>query len=335
MNVSAVSYVVMAVMDYAFLCAVLERHPRLGGILLKPLFASAIMGAAAWGSYGLLERVLPRLVAVEIGLHRFDVRIHFRGVDRDAQVARHLLQTIVGDTGQHGRRIRSHIFAVLGNRDEIGGAELLDIFVLSGIQIEVNREAGLLGHFVGQQTGRIVAGHLDHAGTVRCRAVILVHQACANRLETTLVVGAHRHHHHDKGIFASRSHADLGTGAQQNRTDVHRCAQPVWRNKLDVRLYGTHHRLLEHLDRHRRHAAAVGGVLETLCIHVHAEDAHLAVLAAIRLESLKDLLAIVQALGGDGKGDEGAGLLLALVPLAILVVIFHMTVHRTIGEREF
>ncbi len=54
-----VSYVVMALMDYAFLCAALEHRPRLSGILLKPLFASAVMGAAAWGSYGLLERVLP------------------------------------------------------------------------------------------------------------------------------------------------------------------------------------------------------------------------------------------------------------------------------------
>ena len=54
-----VSYFVMAVMDYAFLCAALDRRPKLSSILLKPLFASAGMGAAAWSSYGLLDRVLP------------------------------------------------------------------------------------------------------------------------------------------------------------------------------------------------------------------------------------------------------------------------------------
>ena len=54
-----VSYFVMAVMDYAFLCAALDRRPKLSSILLKPLFASAVMGAAAWSSYGLLDRVLP------------------------------------------------------------------------------------------------------------------------------------------------------------------------------------------------------------------------------------------------------------------------------------
>ncbi len=54
-----VSYFVMAVMDYLFLCRYLERRPRLHSILLKPLLSSAVMGGAAWGSFGLLLRWLP------------------------------------------------------------------------------------------------------------------------------------------------------------------------------------------------------------------------------------------------------------------------------------
>ena len=53
------SYFVMAVLDYVFLCRCLERRPKLSAILLKPLFCSALMGGTAWGSYGLLERLLP------------------------------------------------------------------------------------------------------------------------------------------------------------------------------------------------------------------------------------------------------------------------------------
>ena len=53
------SYVVMAVMDFVFLCRLFDRRPRLSSILLKPLLASAVMGAAAWGLYGLLFRFLP------------------------------------------------------------------------------------------------------------------------------------------------------------------------------------------------------------------------------------------------------------------------------------
>jgi stage V sporulation protein B len=53
------SYVVMAAMDYVFLCRCLDRRPRLSAILLKPLFASVLMGGTAWGSYGLMLRWLP------------------------------------------------------------------------------------------------------------------------------------------------------------------------------------------------------------------------------------------------------------------------------------
>ena len=53
------SYVVMALLDLVFLTGVLHKLPSLGRILFKPLLASALMGAAAWGVYGLLFRFLP------------------------------------------------------------------------------------------------------------------------------------------------------------------------------------------------------------------------------------------------------------------------------------
>ena len=54
-----VSYVVMAGMDYVFLCRALDRRPRLSVILLRPLLASALMGGVAWGTYALAARLLP------------------------------------------------------------------------------------------------------------------------------------------------------------------------------------------------------------------------------------------------------------------------------------
>lgn len=51
-----VSYVVMAVMNFVFMCFVLDKNPKLSVILLKPALCSAIMGACAWGSFGLLDR---------------------------------------------------------------------------------------------------------------------------------------------------------------------------------------------------------------------------------------------------------------------------------------
>ncbi|MDO4989519.1 MAG: polysaccharide biosynthesis protein [Eubacteriales bacterium] len=54
-----VSYFVMALMDFVFLCRALDRRPRVLRVFAGPVFSSALMGAAAWGVYGLAARFLP------------------------------------------------------------------------------------------------------------------------------------------------------------------------------------------------------------------------------------------------------------------------------------
>ena len=54
-----VSYIVMCVMNFAFMSATLERTPRLGRILLKPAVCSVLMGFCAWACFGLGRRLLP------------------------------------------------------------------------------------------------------------------------------------------------------------------------------------------------------------------------------------------------------------------------------------
>ena len=50
------SYALMAVINFVMMCYVLDKNPRLRIILLKPLFCTLVMGAAAWAVYGLLGR---------------------------------------------------------------------------------------------------------------------------------------------------------------------------------------------------------------------------------------------------------------------------------------
>ena len=52
------SYVVMAVMNFVFMCFVLDKNPKLRNILIKPFLCSAVMGGCAWGLYGLCDRFL-------------------------------------------------------------------------------------------------------------------------------------------------------------------------------------------------------------------------------------------------------------------------------------
>ena len=53
-----VSYVVMAPMNYIFICVALKHRPKLFGIFAHPLAASVLMGAAAWAIYGLCSRFI-------------------------------------------------------------------------------------------------------------------------------------------------------------------------------------------------------------------------------------------------------------------------------------
>ena len=54
-----VSYFAMALLDFVFLCRALDHRPRLLRIFAGPVLSSALMGAAAWGVYGLASRFLP------------------------------------------------------------------------------------------------------------------------------------------------------------------------------------------------------------------------------------------------------------------------------------
>lgn len=53
-----VSYLVMATMNYIFMCKTLDERPRLAPVFIRPLAASALMGAAAWAIYGLCARFI-------------------------------------------------------------------------------------------------------------------------------------------------------------------------------------------------------------------------------------------------------------------------------------
>lgn len=53
-----VSYLVMAVMNYVFMCRTLDERPHLAPVFVRPLAASVLMGASAWAIYGLCARFI-------------------------------------------------------------------------------------------------------------------------------------------------------------------------------------------------------------------------------------------------------------------------------------
>jgi stage V sporulation protein B len=53
-----VSYIIMALMDFVFICTTLKQTPRAIKALARPVVASALMGLAAWAVYGIMGRVI-------------------------------------------------------------------------------------------------------------------------------------------------------------------------------------------------------------------------------------------------------------------------------------
>lgn len=53
-----VSYLVMAVMNYVFMSRTLDERPHIAPVFVRPLAASALMGASAWAIYGLCSRFI-------------------------------------------------------------------------------------------------------------------------------------------------------------------------------------------------------------------------------------------------------------------------------------
>jgi stage V sporulation protein B len=53
-----VSYVIMALMDFVFICTTLKQTPRAIKALARPVVASALMGLAAWAVYGIMGRII-------------------------------------------------------------------------------------------------------------------------------------------------------------------------------------------------------------------------------------------------------------------------------------
>ena len=53
-----VSYLVMCIMNFIFMCVVLDKNPRVRVILVRPLVCSVLMSLAAWAVYGIMGKLI-------------------------------------------------------------------------------------------------------------------------------------------------------------------------------------------------------------------------------------------------------------------------------------
>ena len=129
-------------------------------------------------------------------------------------------------------------------------------------------------------------------------------------------------------------YANLCAGTNKERTDVEGSAALVCG---DILLVETHHlgdHLLEKGGGNLGHHNTAAGALQACGILIHAEHTHLAVGAAVGLETFKGFLAIVQTGGCHGEVDGFFGAGFYFAPFAVAVITPHVVISSHIAELE-
>ena len=191
-----------------------------------------------------------------------------------------------------------------------------------------------MSEMVGSERCSIVATHLVDTGSERSRTVVVAYDDVRVCRETTLEVRSYRCDEDDEHVLFCRTNAYLCRCTDEERTDVECCAALVCRDVLLIEAHYLLHHLLEYFCRQLRHHDAAACRLQTCCVLVHTEHAHLAVGATICLQSLKGFLSVVQTGGCHVKLNVLVGADFYLAPLAIAVATAHVIVGRHIAERQ-
>ena len=184
---------------------------------------------------------------------------------------------------------------------------------------------------IGMQTHRVVETRLNVSRAVRCRAVVLAH-AERGRLCAALKVGAHRGREQTELVFIRRLHADHRAARKHIGAQVQRSTAAVGRNPVRICLDDRIHRFQESLLRKSRHFKITRGLRHALRVQVGAEGHNAAVLGAICLEALKDLLAILQDARALRNAHGRIRRETAFIPGAVLIVGNVALIRHVIGE---
>ncbi len=135
-----------------------------------------------------------------------------------------------------------------------------------------------------------------------------------------LEVGTHGRREYAELIFVGRLYADNGAAAEDERTQIERCAGSVGRHIVGVGFDNLFDRVQKSLLRKCRDLQTLGALLKTLRVEVGTEHNNLAVHGGVCLQALKNGLRILQNACALAHGDSGIGRHHAVVPLAVLVV---------------
>mmetsp|Transcript_41022 Transcript_41022/g.102645 ORF Transcript_41022/g.102645 Transcript_41022/m.102645 type:complete len:332 (+) Transcript_41022:496-1491(+) len=210
--------------------------------------------------------------------------------------------------------------------EDVGGAHLLKVLTLLGVEVQNVVEPLRLGLGLGLEGGGVVSDGLDASRPSSCRAnVLILNLELDGGHLVALEVGPHRRHVDHKRVRGSGGEPEDGPGADDEGAEVEG-PLAVGGDPLGVGEHGSLDRLEENVGGDGRHAQPLAAVLGAGRVLLGAENDNLAVLGALGLHALEDPLPVVQDAGAGGDGEGPVGDDLGLGPLPSLVALAHR--HR-------
>jgi len=230
-------------------------------------------------------------------------------------------------------RIGSNVGISLDSK-EIGRSTLINVFFFTCVQIQACRVTLMMGHIECRQAGGIIASHLDMSGTQRRRTICVAGDDHIHRLEPGLKIGTHGRYKDQKGVLLGRAHPHLGSGSDQQRTDIQRGTRLAGRNKTLIEFHRQANSFHKQLLIGRLHLDVLTRCFHTTSIGTNPEYPDLPIPAAKSLQPLKGLLTIVQTSGCHMHHQILGGRHLQLAPGTILPDTPHIVVGPHVAERQ-
>ena len=191
-----------------------------------------------------------------------------------------------------------------------------------------------MGQVVGEEGCGIVATYLIFTSAKRSTAVIVTDNHVWISCKPSLEVWAYRCDENQETVLLGGMNANLSTRTDEQRTDIERSTTLVGRYPLLIQTYHFLHHLCEEFCAHLWHHDTTAGALQTCCVLFYTEDAHLPVWAAIGLQSLECLLAIVQAGSCHVQFQILVGADFYLAPFAVTIVTAYIVGGLHVTERQ-
>ena len=239
-----------------------------------------------------------------------------------APILQQLDAAAAGNAGQNGADGCSGVDLAVDLEHDVHAADFLNVLLLHAVQPQHLCIALLLGQLTGLDGSSIVAAALGEAGQAGGGTDVLILNVDADGVDALGVVSTGGSTDDAEDIVLGSVHAQTHIICKNEGTDVQGSTIGVG-HPVALHIHQSLNSLHKILFRDLGDAQTVGGILETLCVAIRAEQLNGVIRGAVSLHALKDLLRIVEHHRGRVQREGCIGDDAGIVPALALGIIHH------------